>query len=100
MDNVKPYKMVEDESCMMASEPAVAYNVNYLQGLKNRLITTIEKSTDEDMLEQCLGLLQHKPIPCVYTDEEFAQVLAEAETSGYIEHEEALKEFKKWGFVR
>ena len=84
----------------MAAEPEIPYNVNYLQGLKSRLIASIEKTSDEEMLEQCLGLLQQKPIPCVYTDEEFVQILAEAEASGYMEHEEALKEFEKWGFVR
>ena len=66
MDKAKPYKMIEDESCMMASEPAVAYHANY----------------------------QRKTMPCIYTDEEFVQVLAEAEASGYIEHEEALKEIQ------
>ena len=100
MNKTKPYKIIEDGNCTMAAESAVAYNANYLQGLKSRLMTTIEKSTDEAMLEQCLGLLQRKPMPCIYTDEEFVQVLAEAEASGYIEHEEALKEFEKWGFVR
>ena len=100
MSEVKPYKNMEQEDNMVVAEPAVAYNINYLQGLKRRLMASIEESTDEDMLEQCLGLLQRKTIPCTYTDEEFVQVLAEAEASGYVTHEEALKEFEKWGFVR
>lgn len=100
MSEVKPYKNIEQEGCMGAAEPAVAYNLDYLQGLKSRLMASIEESTDEDMLEQCLGLLQRRPIPCTYTDEEFAQVLAEAEASGYVTHEEALKEFERWGFVK
>lgn len=100
MEKEKPYKMIDNEGGMIAAEPIVAYNANYLQGIKSRLMTCIEESTDEHMLEQCLGLLQRKPMPCIYTDEEFIQVLADAENSGYIEHDEALKEFEKWGFVR
>lgn len=99
MNEVKPYK-IENEGNRMAAEPDITYNVSNLQVLKSRLMASIEKTTDEEMLEQCLGLLQRKPIPCVYTDEEFVQILAEAEASGYMEHEEALKEFEKWGFVR
>ena len=72
MNKTKPYKIIEDGNCAMAAEPAVAYHTNY----------------------------QRKPMPCIYTDKEFVQVLAEAEASGYVEHEEALKEFEKWGFVR
>lgn len=100
MNKAKPYKKIDDENSMIAAEPAVVYHADYLQGLKSRLMTTIKDMTDEAMLEQCLMLLQQKSMPCVYTDEEFIQVLAEAETSGFIEHEEALKEFEKWGFVR
>lgn len=97
---VSNYKNLEREDCMVVVEPTVAYRVNSLQGLKSRLKASIEETTDGELLEQCLGLLQRKPRPCVYTDEEFVQVLAEAEASGYVAHEDALKEFEKWGFVR
>ena len=39
------------------SEPAVAYNNPYLQGLKNRIIASIDATTDEEKLQQCLELL-------------------------------------------
>lgn len=100
MSKVKPYKNIELEGGRVVAEPAVAYGVNYLQGLKSRLKASIEETTDGELLEQCLGLLQRKPRPCVYTDEEFVEVLAEAEAGGYVAHEDALKEFEKWGFVR
>lgn len=55
---------------MKVSEPAVAYNTPYLQGLKNRLIASIDTSTDEEKLEQCLELLQENKMPCRFTEEE------------------------------
>ena len=60
---------------MKASEPIAAYNTPYLQGLKNRLIASIDASKDEKALERCLELLHANDMPCVYTDEEFAEEL-------------------------
>jgi hypothetical protein len=37
----------ELSAVMKVSEPAVAYNTPYLQGLKNRLIKAIDESRDE-----------------------------------------------------
>lgn len=85
---------------MKVSEPAPAYGASDLQGLKNRLIATIDASTDERKLEQCWELLQGSDMPCVFTDEEFEEELRLSEASGFVSHEEALKEFAKWGFVR
>ena len=73
MKEVKAYKKQESDCEMVVSEPAGMYGPTYLQGLKNRLIVSIKESDDEAMLEQCLELLHHGSMPCVYTDEEFAE---------------------------
>lgn len=87
---------------MKVSEPAVAYHTTNLQGLKNRLIASIDATTDEETLKQCLQLLDasSKDMPGVFTDEEFEEELRLSEESGFVSHEEALKEFAKWGFER
>lgn len=85
---------------MKVSEPTPAYGASSLQGLKNRLIATIDASTDERKLERCWEVLHGDDMPCVFTDEEFAEELRLSEESGFVSHEEALKEFAKWGFVR
>ena len=76
------------------------YNTPELQCLKNRLMASIDISTDKEKLEQCLDLLQADSMPGVYTDAEFAEELRLSEASGYISYEDALKEFAKWGFVK
>lgn len=85
---------------MKVSEPAPTYGVSDLQGLKNRLIATIDASTDERKLEQCWELLQGSDMPCVYTDEELVEVIRLSEASGFVSQEEAEAMFAKWGFVR
>lgn len=85
---------------MKVSEPAVAYNTPYLQGLKNRLIASIDTSTDEEKLEQCLELLQENTMPCRFTEEELDEEIRLSEASGYITQEEALAKFSQWGLER
>lgn len=85
---------------MKVSEPASAYGTSSLQGLKNRLIATIDASTDERKLEQCWELLQGNDMPCLFTDEEFAEEVRLSEASGFISQEEAEAIFAQWGFVR
>lgn len=80
---------------MKVSEPAVAYNTPYLQGLKNRLIASIDSITDEEKLEQCLELLHADSMPCRFTEEELDREIRLSEASGYITEEEALAEFAK-----
>ena len=58
---------------MKVSEPAVAYNTPYLQGLKNRLIASIDSTTDEGKLQECLELLHEDTMPCCFTEEELKQ---------------------------
>lgn len=100
MSEIKIYTDKEQEDATMASEPVVTYHTTNLQRLKNRLKITIEEETDETMLRQCLELLQRTHMPCIYTDEEFAQVVTDSEASGYLTHEEALRKFEKWGFAK
>ena len=81
---------------MKASEPIAAYNTPYLQGLKNRLIASIDASKDEKALERCLELLHANDMPCVYTDEEFAEELRLSEESGIASDQEVEEMFAKW----
>ena len=37
---------------MKVSEPAVAYNTPYLQSLKNRIIASLDTTTDERKLQE------------------------------------------------
>ena len=85
---------------MKVSEPVATYNTPELQSLKNRLIATIDASSDMHKLEQCWEVLHADDMPCVFTDEEFEEELRLSEESGIVSHEDALKEFAKWGFVR
>ena len=38
---------------MKLSDPIGVYNTPYFQGLKNRLISSIDSATDEEKSEQC-----------------------------------------------
>ena len=48
-----------------ASEPLVAYNTSNLQGLKNRIIESLDTAVDEEKLQRCLELLSEDEMPCV-----------------------------------
>lgn len=82
---------------MKVSEPAVAYNTSYLQGLKNRLITSIDSTTDERKLQECLELLRADEMPGIYSDEEFAEELRLSESGGNATKAEVNAFFAKWG---
>ena len=88
-DNIQMPMLIE-------AYPAPAYGTSDLQGLKNRLIATIDASTDERKLEQCWELLQGSDMPCVFTDEEFAEEIRLSEASGFLSDEEARAMFAKW----
>ena len=51
---------------MKVSEPAVAYNTPYLQSLKNRIIASLDTTTDERKLQECLALLHADEMPGIY----------------------------------
>ena len=67
---------------MKVSEPAVAYNTPYLQSLKNRIIASLDTTTDERKLQECLALLHADEMPGIYSDEEFAEELRLSESGG------------------
>ena len=79
------------------SEPAVAYNNPYLQGLKNRIIASIDATTDEEKLHQCLELLYEDEMPCCFTEEELDEVIRHSEASGNASEEEVNAFFMRWG---
>ena len=82
---------------MKVSEPVVAYNTAYLQGLRNRLIALIDQTSDERKLQDCLDLLQaKKPMPCMFTEEELDAVIDSAEKEGFASREEVDMMFTKW----
>lgn len=83
---------------MKVSEPIAIYNTPYLQGLKNRLIASIAASKDEKVLESCLELLHAHDMPCMFSDEEFAEELCLSEESGIASDKEVEDMFAKWGF--
>ena len=82
---------------MKVSEPAVAYNTPNLQGLKNRLIASIDATTDEEKLQECLELLHEDTMPCCFTEEEFDEVIRHSEASGNASEEDVKNFFAKWG---
>ena len=81
---------------MKVSEPAVAYNTPYLQGLKNRLIASIDSTTDEGKLQECLELLHEDTMPCRFTEEELDEEIRLSEASGFATDEEVAAMFAKW----
>ena len=81
---------------MKVSEPTPAYGASSLQGLKNRLIATIDASTDERKLERCWEVLHGDDMPCVFTDEEFAKELRLSEASVFLSDEEVKAMYAKW----
>ena len=81
---------------MKVSEPAVAYNTPYLQGLKNRLIASIDSTTDEGKLQECLELLHEDTMPCCFKEEELDEEIRLSEASGFATDEEVAAMFAKW----
>lgn len=101
MKKIKTYQNPES-SASIAAEPVAAYGYspNHVQALRNRIIDAINETDDEERLMECMEILHADTMPCVYTDEEFEEELRLSEASGTISHEEALKYFAQWGFVR
>lgn len=101
MKKIKTYQNPES-SASIAAEPVAAYGYspNHVQALRDRIIDAINETDDEERLMECMEILHADTMPCVYTDEEFEEELRLSEASGTISHEEALKYFAQWGFVR
>lgn len=81
---------------MEAKEPAIAYNTPYVQGLKDRIIASLDTTVDEKKLEQCLELLYSQSMPCVFTEEEFDEEIRLSEASGIATDEEVAAMFARW----
>ena len=101
MKKINTYQNPES-SASIAAEPVAAYGYspNHVQALRDRIIDAINETDDEERLMECVEILHADTMPCVYTDEEFEEELRLSEASGTISHEEALKYFAQWGFVR
>lgn len=95
------YEHMPEASGNKAEEPSAAYGASpFLQGLKKRLKASVDAATDEEKLERCLELLHADEMPCVFTDEEFAEELRLSEESGIASEGEVEAFFVKWGVVR
>lgn len=92
---MKEYRQIDSEQ-QVASEPAIAYGSPYLQGLKQRLKTTIDKSNDEESLQECIELLYADSMPCMFSEEELTEEIKLSEKSGEATDEEVELIFKKW----
>lgn len=101
MKKANPYQTTPQEP-LIAAEPIAAYGyeTSSVQALRNRIVDAVNKMENEELLMECLEILHTKSMPCVYTDEEFEEELRLSEGSGTISHEDALKYFAQWGFVR
>lgn len=92
---MKEYRPIESEP-LVAAEPAVAYGSAYVQGLKQRLIATIDQSDDEERLQRCLELFYTESMPCMFSEEELDEEIRLSEKSGEATYEEVDSIFKKW----
>lgn len=92
---MKEYRPIESEP-LVAAEPAVAYGSAYVQGLKQRLIATIDQSNDEERLQRCLELFYTETMPCMFSEEELDEEIRLSEKSGEATDEEVESIFRKW----
>ena len=63
---------------MKVSEPAIAYAPSPVQGLKNRLLMSIDETDDMEKLQQCLELLHEDSMPGIYTEVETSWIASPA----------------------
>ena len=85
---------------MNASEPAIAYQHIQLQMLRDRLKLTIDSINDKEKLQACLDILGIHPMPCIYTDDEFAHELTLSEASGNATLQEVNTFLDRWKVSR
>ena len=83
---------------MKASEPiASAYGGKLsIQGLKDKLIASIESINDECKLQECWEFLQNEAMPCRYTEEELDAVVKNAEEEGFASQKAVDALFSRW----
>jgi hypothetical protein len=85
---------------MKVSEPIATYHTPNLQGLKNKLISSIDATNDEEKLQECLEVLYRDSIPCVFTEEELDEEIRLSEASGIATDEEVAAMYAKWGLYK
>lgn len=81
---------------MKVSEPTATYGSSNVQRLKKQIISTLEKTHDEEKLQQCIELLNSDSMPCRYTEEELDKIIKLAENDVYVSNEEVKAMFEKW----
>lgn len=68
--------------------------------LKKRVLARLEQTTDVVKLEQCMSVLCGMEIPVWYSDGELLDELHMAEKEEFVKHEQVLKYFAEWDYVR
>ena len=92
---MKKYRQTDSKS-QVASEPSMSYNKTYVDGLKQRLISNIDESNDEERLLQCLEIFYSGTMPCMFSEEELSEEIILSEESGEATNDEVESIFKKW----
>lgn len=82
---------------MKVSEPLTTYgshDATNLESMRQSLIASIQSTTDEKKLAECLSVFH--PMPCVFSDDEMQEELRQAEESGVITDAEMQELLAKW----
>lgn len=86
-------------ACIMNYNDTVFYESEMLE-LKRRVLEKLEETTDMLKLEECMALLTGMEIPVWYSDGEFLDELHMADKEEFVKHEQVLKDFAEWDYVR
>lgn len=84
---------------MKAAGTKATYSEQALNALRSSLKERIDQEQDAGKLVQCMEWLDERDMPCQFTEEEFDDEVKLSEASGFMSHEEVLKEFAQWGYV-
>lgn len=84
---------------MKAAGTKATYGEQTLNALRSSLKERIDREQNADKLVRCMEWLDERDMPCQFTEEEFDEEVRLSEASGFMSHEEVLKEFAKWGYV-
>ena len=97
MKKMKTYQNPEN-STSIAAEPTATYGYtpNHVQALRNRIVDAVNETNDEERLMECMELLHADTMPCVYTDEEFEEIVRQALTDSWMENEDVERIIEEW----
>lgn len=84
---------------MKVEEPIAMYGTSSIPELRQRVISMVQASEDEEELRMCISLMQHEPMPCCFTEEELDEEIRLSEASGYATDEEVRQMYEQWGIV-